>query len=133
LSDERRLRVFKNRALRRIFGPKRDKVTREWRKLHNGELNDLYSSPTILLVIKSRKMRWTRYVAHMEEGRDVYRFLGGKPEGERPTGRPRRSWEDNIKADLQEMGCGCMDLNGLDQVRDRWRAFVNAVLKFRVP
>jgi hypothetical protein len=88
--------VFENRVLRRIFGPKRDEVTVEWRKLHNEELNNLYSSPNIVWVIKSRRMRWAGHVAHMGEGRVVYRVLVGKPEG----GRPRRRWEDNIRMDL---------------------------------
>jgi len=91
--------------LRRIFGPKRDKVTREWRKLHNEELNDLYSLPNIVRVIKSRRMRWAGHVARMGESRGVCRVLVGKPEGKRPLGSPRRRWEDNIKMDLQEVGC----------------------------
>jgi hypothetical protein len=89
-------------------GPKRDEITGEWRKLHNEELNDLYSLPTIVRVIKSRRMRWTGHVAWMVEGRGMYRFLVGKPEGKRPQGRPRHRWEDNIKMDLQEVGCGVM-------------------------
>jgi len=108
LREERRLRVFKNRMLRRIFGPKRDEVTGEWRKLHE-ELNDLYCSPNIVRVVKSRRIRWAGHVARMGEGRGVYRVLVGKPEGKRPLGRPRRRWEDNIKMDFQEMGCGGMD------------------------
>jgi hypothetical protein len=100
LKEERRLRVFENRVLRRIFGPKRDEVTAEWRKLHNGELNDLYSLPNIVQVIKSRRMRWAGHVARMGEGRVVYRVLVGKPEGRRPLGRPRRRWEDNVRMDL---------------------------------
>ena len=90
--------------LRRLFGPKRDEVTGEWRKLHNGELKDLYSSPSIVRVVKSRIMRWTGHVARMGEERGVHRVLVGKPEGKRPLGRPRRRWEDNIKMDLQEVG-----------------------------
>jgi len=93
---ERRLRVFETRILRRIFGPKRDEVTGEWRKLHNEEPNDLYSSPNIVRVIKSRRMRWAGHVARMGERRGVYRVLVGKPEGKRHPGRPRRRWEDNI-------------------------------------
>ena len=100
--EERRLRVFENRVLRRIFGPKRDKVTREWRKLHNEELNDLYSSRNIVRVIKTR-MRWAGHVACMRERRGIYRVLVGKPEGKRPLGRPRRRW-DNNKMDLREVG-----------------------------
>ena len=89
LKEERRLRVFENRVLRRVFGPKRDEVTGEWRKLHSEELNDLYSSPNIVRVIKSRRMRWAGHVALMGESRDIYRILVGKPEGKRLLGRPR--------------------------------------------
>jgi len=92
--------------LRRVLGPKRDKVTGEWRKLHNEELRDLYSLPNIMRVVKSRRIRWAGHVARMGEGRGVHRFLVGKPEGKRPLGRPRRRWEDNIKKDLQEVGGG---------------------------
>ena len=100
LGEEHRLRVFENRVLRRIFGPKRGGVTGEWRKLHNEELNDLYSSPNIVHVIKSRRMRWAGHVARVGEGRGVHKVLVGKPEGKRPLGRLRRRWEDNIKMDL---------------------------------
>ena len=133
LREERRLRVFENRLLRRIFGHKRDEVTGEWRKLHNEELNDLYTTPNVVRVIKSRRMRWTVHVADMGERRAVYRVLVGKPEVKRPLGRPRCRWEDNIKMDLQEMGFGVMDWIELAQDRDRWRAFVNAVMKIQVP
>jgi hypothetical protein len=98
--------VFENRVLRRIFGPKRDDVTGEWRKLHSGELHNLYSSPDIIRQIKSRRMRWAGHVARMREGRNVYRVLVGKPEGKRPLGKPRRRWEDGIKMDLTEIGWG---------------------------
>ena len=101
--------MSENRVLRRIFGPRRDRVTGEWRKLHNEELNYLYCSPNILRVIKWRRMRWAGHVARMEEGGDVHKVLVGKPEGKRPLGRPRRRWEDIIKMDLQEVGRGCGD------------------------
>jgi hypothetical protein len=103
LGEEQRLRVFENRVLRRIFGPKR-KEDGSWKKLHSDKLHSLYSSPNIVRVIKSRKMRWTGHVARMGEGRGVYRVLVGKPEWKRPLGRPRRKWEDNIKMDLREIG-----------------------------
>jgi len=124
--------VFENRVLRRIFGPRRDEVTGEWRRWHNEELNDLYSSPNIVRMIKSRRMRWAGHVAHMGEDRGVYRVLVGKPEGRRPLGRPRRRWGDNIRTDLQEVRCGYMDWIGLAQDRDRWRTLVSAVMNLRV-
>jgi len=131
---ECRFRVFENRVLRRIFGPKRDELTRGWKKLYNEELNDLYCSPNIVRVRKSRIMRWAGHVARMGERRGVYRVLVGKPEGKRPLGRPRRRWEDNNnEMDLQEVGCVGMDWIELAQDRDRWRALVNAVMNLRVP
>ena len=92
--------------LRRIFGPRRDEVTGEWRRLHNEKLNDLYSSPNIVRVIKSRRMRWAGHVARVSEERGVF---VGKPEGKKPLGRPRCRWVDNIRMDLGEVGCGYMD------------------------
>ena len=92
LREERKLRVFENRVLGKIFGPRRDEVTGEWRRLHNEELKDLYSSPNIVRVIKLRRMRWAGHVARMGEERGVYRILVGKPEGRRALGRPRRRW-----------------------------------------
>jgi len=133
LREEHRLRVFENGVLRRIFGPKKDEVTGEWRKLHNEELNDLYCSPNIFQVIKSRRMRWVGHVVHMGDRRGVYRVLVGKPEGKRPLGRPRCRWEDNIKMNLQEVGCGGMDWIKLAQGRDRWWALVNVVMNLQVP
>jgi hypothetical protein len=106
LREEERLGVFENRVLRRIFGLKRDEVTGEWRKLHNEELHGLYSLPSIIKIIKARRMRWARHVARMREKRNVYRLLVGKPEGRRPLGRPRRRWLDNIRMDLVEVGWG---------------------------
>jgi hypothetical protein len=134
LREERRLRVFENRVLRRVFGPKSDKVTGEWRKLHNEELKDLYSLPNIVRVVKSRRMRWAGHVACMREDRGVRRVLVGKPEGKRPLGRPKHRWDDNIKMDLQEDGEGGRgDWMELAQDRDRWRALVATVRDFRVP
>jgi hypothetical protein len=133
LREERRLRLFENRVLRRVFGLKRDKVTGEWRKLHNEELNDLYSLPNIVRVVKSRQMRWAGHVARMGEDRGVHRVLVGKPGGKRPLGRPRCRWKDNIKMNLQEVGGGCGDWMELVQDRDRWRALVGTVRDFQVP
>ena len=109
LREEHRLRVFENGVLRRILGFKRDGITGEWRKVHKEELNSLYSSTNIVLLIKSRIMRWAGHVARMEEGRGVHKVLVGKPEGKSPLGRPRHRWEDNIKMDLEEVGRGCGD------------------------
>ena len=120
-------------VLRRIFGPRRDEVTGEWKRLHNEELNDLYCSPNIVRVIKSRRMRWAEQVARMGEESGVYRVLVGKPEGRRPLGRPRHRWVDNIRMDLQEVGCGYVDWIGLAQDRDRWRTLVSVVMNLRVP
>jgi hypothetical protein len=133
LREERRLRVYENRVLRRIFGTKRDEVTEEWRKLHNEELNNLYCSPSIILVIKSGIMRWAGHVVRMGGSRNVYRILVGKPEEKRPLGRLRLRWEDNIKIDLQEVCCEGMDWIDLAKDRDRWRALVNVVMNLRVP
>ena len=105
----------------------------EWRTLHNEELNDLFSSPNIVRVIKLRRMRWAGHVARMGEERRVYRVLVGKPEGKRPLGRPRRRWVDNIRIDLQQVGCEYVDWIELAQDRDRWRTLVSAVMNLRVP
>jgi len=132
LQEERKLRVFENMVLSRIFGTRRDEVTGEWRRLHNEELNDLYSSPKIVRVIKSRRMRWAGHVVRMGEEREVYMVLVGKLEGKRRLGRPRHRWVDNIRMDLQEVGCGYMDWIGRVQDRDRWRMLVSAVMDLRV-
>jgi hypothetical protein len=131
LREERRLRAFQKRVFRRKFGPKRDKVTGEWRKLHNEELNDRYGSPNILRVIKLR-MRWAGHVARMRERIGIYRILVGELEGKRPLWRPRRRWEGNIKMDLQEVKCGGMEWIELAQKRDSWRLLVTAVMNLRV-
>jgi hypothetical protein len=133
LRKKRRLRVFENRVLRRVFGPKWDKVTGEWRKLYNEELNDLYSLPNIMREVKSRRMRWAGHVGRMGEDRGVYRVLVRKPEGKRPLGRPRRRWEDNIKMGFQKVVGGGGDWMKLAQDRDRWRALMGRVRDFRVP
>jgi hypothetical protein len=123
--------VFENRVLRRIFGPKRDEVMGEWKKLHIGELHILYASPDIIRQIKSRRMMWAGHVARMAEGRKVYRVLVGNPEGKSPLERPRHRWEDGIKMDLREIGWGVEWIH-LAQTRDHWRALVNAVMNLQV-
>ena len=119
--------------LRKVFGPKRDEVTGEWRKLHNEELNDQYSLPNIVGMVKSRRMRWAGHVARMGEDRGVHRVLVGKPEGKTPLGRPRHRLEDNIKMNLQEVGGDREDWMELAQDMDRWRVLVGTVRDFRVP
>jgi hypothetical protein len=119
--------------LRKILGPKRDEVTGEWRKLHNEEFCDLYSSPSIIIIIKSRRMRWAGHVVRMGERRNAYRLLVGKTEGKRSLGRPRRNWVDNIRMDLGEVRWGDVDWIGLAKDRNRWRALVNSILNLRVP
>ena len=141
LRKERSLRVYENRVLRKIFEPMRDHVTGEWRKLHNEELSDLYSSLNIFRVITWRRKRLAGNVARVGDRRGdvyiyiyiyIYRVLVGKREGKRAFGRPRRRWEDNIKMDLQEVGCGVMEWIELAQDRGRWRAIVNALINLRV-
>ena len=127
------IRLFWDFSVLWIFGPRRDEVTGEWRRLHNEELNDLYSSPNIVRVIKSRRLRWAGHVARMGEGRGVYRFLVGKPEGRRPLKRPRRRWVDNIRTDLPEVGCVYMDWIGMAQDRERWWNLVSSVMNLRIP
>jgi hypothetical protein len=126
LREEHRLRISENRVLRRIFGPKKEEDG-SWRKLHNDGLHDLYSSPNIVRVIKSRSMRWAEHVAHMGEGTNVYRISVGMSEGTRPLGRPRRRWEDNIIMDLRGIGIDGANWIRLTQDRVQWRAFVSTV------
>jgi hypothetical protein len=121
-----------NRVLRRIFGPKRDEGG-SWKKLHNDEIHNLYSSPNIVRVIESKRMRWVGHVARMGEGRGVYRVLGGRPEGKKSLGRCRRKWEDNIKLDLREIGFDVANWIRLAQDRVQWRAFVNTVMNLLLP
>jgi hypothetical protein len=125
--------VFENRVLRRIFGPKRDEVTGGWRKLDNNELYNLYPSPSIIRMIKYRRMIREWHVARMGENRNAYRILVGEPEGKRPLGRPRLRWVDSIKVDLREIGWGGMDWIDLTQDRDQWRTLVNTVMNLRIP
>jgi hypothetical protein len=120
-------------VLRRIFGPKRDEVTGEWRRLHYKELYALYSSPNIIRVIKPRKLRWAGHVARMGERRGAYRALVWKPEERRPLGRPERRWEDNVKMDLREVICGDVDWIDVAQGRDRWRPLVITVMNLGFP
>jgi hypothetical protein len=132
LGEEHRLRGSENRVLRRISGPKRDEVMGEWRKLHSGELHNLHSSPNIIRLIKSRRIRWVGHVACMGEGRNVYRVLVGKPEGKSTLARPRHGWEDGIKMDLKEIGWEGVEWIHLAWDRDSWQALVNAVMNLRV-
>jgi hypothetical protein len=129
--EEHRLRVFENNVLR-IFGHKREEDG-SWRKLHNDELHNLYSSPNIIREIKSRRMRWAGHVARMGQGRGVYRVLIGRPKGKRPLRRPRRRWEDNINRDLMKSGTDGANWIWLAQDRVQWRAFVSTVMNLRVP
>jgi hypothetical protein len=131
LREEHRMRVFENRVLRRIFGPKRNEVTGEWRKLHNKELHILYSSTNIIRQFKSRRMRWAGHVARMGEERNLYKVLVGKPEGKRPLGRLRHRWKDEIRMDLMEIGWGSVEWIQLAWGRDGWQVLVNTVLNLR--
>jgi hypothetical protein len=132
LREDHRLRVFENRAPRRIFGPKRDEVTGEWRKLHSEELHTLNSSSDIIRQIKSRRMRWAGHVAHVGVERKLYKVLVAKPEGKRPLRRPRYRWEDGIRMDLGKIGFGVVNWIPLTQDRDQWRAVVSAVMNCQV-
>jgi hypothetical protein len=115
------------------FGPKRDEVTGDWRKLHNEELHNLYSSPSIIRLIKSRRMRWVGHVARIGEKMNDYRILVGKPEGKKPLGSPRHRWVDKIKVDLREIGWDGVDWIDMAQDKDQWRDLVNMVLNPWVP
>jgi hypothetical protein len=119
--------VFENMVLRKIFGPRRDEVTGEWRKLHNEEQNDLYSSPNTIRVIKLKRMRWAGHAACMRERRGIYRVLVGNPVGKRLLWRPRHRWENNIKMDLQGLGCGEHYWIELALDRDWWHALVSVM------
>jgi hypothetical protein len=120
-------------VISRIFGPKKNEIVGSWRKLHNVELHNLYSSPSIIRMIKSRRMKWAGHIARMVEKRNEYRILVGNPEGKRPLGRPRRRWMDNIKMDLRVIGWDGMDWTVVAQDREQWRALVNTVMNLRVP
>jgi hypothetical protein len=128
LREVYKLRVFQKRVLRRIFESKRDEVTGGWRKLHNEELHNLYSSPSIIRMIKSRRMRWVGHVAGLGGRKNSYRILVGKPGGRRPLGGPRSRCVDNIKMDLRVIGWGGMDWIDLAQDRDQWRALMNTIM-----
>jgi hypothetical protein len=119
--------------LRRIFGPKRDEVTGGWRKLHNEKIHNFYSSPNIIRVIKSRRMRFVRHVARMREKRNACRILVGKPKGKRSLGRRRRRGVDSIKMDLREVGWNGVDWTDMAQERDQWKALLNTVFNLRLP
>jgi hypothetical protein len=131
LREQHRLRIFENGVLMRIFGPRRDEETGEWRKLHSGELHNLYLSPDIIRQIRSRRMRWVGHMAHMGQARNLYRILVGKPEGKRPLERPWRRLECGIRMDLREI-VWAVDCIHLAQDRDHWRALVNEVMNFLV-
>jgi hypothetical protein len=125
--------VPENRVLRRIFGPEREEVAGCWRRLHKEEIHILYTSPNIIRVIKSRKMRWVGHTACIGEMRNAYKILVGKPEWKRPLKRPGYRWEDNIKMDLRETGWEGVDWIHLAQDMDQWLAVANKVMNLRVP
>ena len=125
--------MFENKVPMKIFWAKKDEITGEWRKLHNTDLHALHSSRNIIRSPKSRRLRWAGHVTRIEQSRNAYRVLVGKPEGKRPLGRPRRRWEDNIKIDLREVGCDPGEWIDLAEDRDQWRAYVTAVTNLCVP
>ena len=132
LREEQRLSVLENKVLRKIFGAKGDKITGEGRKLNNAELHALHSTPNIIRSLKSRLLRWAGHVACMDQSRNAYRVLVGKPDDKRPLGRPRHRWEDNNKMDLREVGCDPGELIDLENM-DQWRTYVRAIMNLRVP
>ena len=125
--------MFENKVLRKIFGAKKDEIAREWRKLHNVELHELYFSPNIIRNLKLRRLTWAGHVARMEQSRNADSVLVGKPERKRPLGRPRGRWENNIKMDFREVGCDPGDWIALAEDRDQWRVCVRTVMNLRVP
>jgi hypothetical protein len=131
--EEHVLRVFEDRVLRRIFGLKRDEMVGGGRKLHNNDLHNLHSSPSIIIMISLRRMRWVVHVERLWEMRNAYRILVGNPEGKRPLGRHRRRWKDNIIMDRREIGWVGMDWIDLALDRDQWKALVDTVMNRRVP
>ena len=132
-TQENRFRVFENKVLRKIFGARKDKVSGEYRKLHNHELEELYKSPSIVRIIKSRRLRWAGHVARMGEERTARRIFAGKPRSKRPLGRPRRRWEDNVLQDLEEIGRNQMSWAEFAKNPVEWRSCVEAAMNFRVP
>jgi hypothetical protein len=120
-------------VLRRIFGPKREEVVGEWRRLHNEELHNLYTSPYVIRVINSRRIIWAEHVARMGEMRNEYNILVEKTEGKRPLGRPRRKWENDIRMGLREIVWEGVDWKHLAQERVQWRAVVNMIMNLQVP
>jgi hypothetical protein len=133
LRKKHKPRVFQKRVLKRIFGRKRDDLTGGWRKLHNKKLYNMHFAKSIIKMIKSRRMRWAGHVARMEEKRNAYRILVGKPEGRRLLGRPRRRRVDNIQMYLREIEWDSLDWIDLAQDRDNWRALVNVVMNIWAP
>jgi hypothetical protein len=133
LKEEHRASAYESRVSRRIFGPKRGETTRGWKQLHNEELHNLYSSPNIIRMVTSRRMRWVGHVACIWAKLNVYRILVGKPEGKIPLERPKYRREDNIKMHVGGLGWSSMDWIDPAQDRDQWRALVNTVLHFRIP
>ena len=133
--EEQSLKVFGNKILRKIFETKRDEITGEWWKLHSAELHVLCSPPNIIRNHKSTRLRWAGHVARMEQFRNAYRILAGKPEGKTPLGRLKHWWEGNIrpKVDLREVGCDSVNWIDLTQDRDQWRAYVRVIMNLRVP